>query len=290
VWLAGVGGASGAVRPGLSHASGDLQRWRWLSSPAVSRVLSGARARRIGVRGDRLWVATDRGLVSLDAGDPEHALRWSATNGLPDDRVLSVAAHDSGAWVGTTRGLAFVRSETSARAARASDVHVAAGPPAPVRSLLLVGDTLWVGSDAGVLLVRGALSDAVPRTVNVRDARLSRPIFALAASDSLVAAATDRELLVIAPATASIVPLYDAVSIAPIAPVSAMAMDASTIWLAGRGGVLVVARSSGASRFLPAPGAIPAGALDVALDPHFAWIATPSGVVRLRRSSDGGAR
>jgi hypothetical protein len=31
-------------------------------------------------------------------------------------------------------------------------------------------------------------------------------------------------------------------------------------------------------------------ALDVVLDPNFAWIATPEGVVRLRRASDGSVR
>ena len=290
VWMAGVGAVAGASRGGLAHTSRDLQLWGWLASPAVSRALAGARALRMSVRGSRLWVATDRGLVALDASDPEHALRWSATSGLPDDRALSVAASDSGAWVGTARGLAYVESAGSARAARSTDVHASSGPSAAIRALLLVGDTLWVGSDAGVLLLRGASPDSAPRTVSINDARLSRSILALASSDSLVAAATDRDLLVIAPATASLVARFDAVNISPVSPVSAMAMDAATIWLAGRGGVLVVSRSSGAARLLPAPGPIPAQALDVVLDPDFAWIATPAGVVRLRRASDGGVR
>jgi ligand-binding sensor domain-containing protein len=290
VWMAGVGAVAGAARPGLAHTTRDLQFWRWLASPAVTRALAGARVRRVGVRGTRLWVATDRGLVSLDADDPEHALRWSATSGLPDDRALSVAASESGAWVGTAHGLAFVESAPPVRAARSSDVHASAGPSVAVRSLLLAGDTLWVGSDAGVLLVRGASPDSAPRTPSINDARLSRPVLALTGSDSLVAAVTDRALLVIHPATASVLSRFDAVNISPIAPVTAMAMDGNTIWLAGQGGVIVVSRSSGASRFLPAPGPIPAQALDIALDPEFAWIATPAGVVRLRRASDGGVR
>ncbi len=290
VWMAGAGGASAAVRSGLVHTSGDLQHWRWLASSAFSRALSGARVRRISVRGEQLWIATDRGAVSIDADEPEHALHWSATNGLPDDRALAVATSDSGAWVGTARGLAFVSGTPAAPAARSAEVHAYSGLAAPVRALLLVGDTLWVGSDAGLLLVRGASTYSAPRKLSIQDSRLTRPAFALAASDSLVAAATDRALLVMHPATASLVSRYDAVNIAPIAPVTAMAMDASTIWIAGRGGVLVVSRSSGASRLLPAPGPIPGEALDVVLDRDFAWIATPAGVVRLRRASDGGVR
>lgn len=290
VWMVGIGGGTAEVHSGITHASADLQSWRWLTSPAVSRALAGARARRIGVHDEQLWVATDRGLVSLVASDPEHALRWSATSGLPDDRALSVAVLDSGAWVGTARGLAFVASTPSARAARSADVRANAALSAPVRALLLAGDTLWVGSDAGVLLVRGAAPDSAPRRLSIGDARLMQPVLALAASDSLIAAATDRDLLVIAPASASLVSRFDAVNVSPISPVTAMAMDATTIWLAGERGVLVVSRSSGASRLLPAPGPIPAGALDIVLDPDFAWIATPGGVVRLRRASDGGVR
>lgn len=290
VWMVGAGGASGAVRAGVTYASSDLQSWRWLASPAVSRALGGSRAIRMSVRDGRIWVATDHGVVALDASDPDHALLWSATNGLPDDRATSVAVMASGAWVGTARGLAFVASTDQARSARASDVRATSAASTAVRALALTGDTLWVGSDGGVLLVRGASPDSLPRRVNVNDARLARAIYALAASDSLVAAATDRSLLVIHPASASLISRFDAVDIAPIAPVSAMDMDASTIWLAGRGGVLVVSRSSGASQLLPAPGPIPAEALDVVLDPGFAWIATPVGVVRLRRASDGGVR
>jgi hypothetical protein len=290
VWMAGAGGASSAVRPGVSYTTSDLQTWRWLASPAVSRALSSSRVIRMDVRGGQIWLATDHGAIALDAGDPDRALVWSATNGLPDDRATSVAVMDSGAWVGTARGLSFISSSPTARAARASDVHATSTFSTAVRALMLTGDTLWVWSAGGLLLWRGASPASLPQRVNIQDARLARPIFALAGSDSLVAAATDRDLLVIHPATASLVARYDAVNVAPIAPVTAMAMDANTIWLAGQGGVLIVARASGASQLLPAPGPIPAQALDVVLDPNFAWIATPAGVVRLRRASDGSVR
>lgn len=290
VWMAGLGGAAAAAREGVAHASSDLQSWRWLRSSAVSRALAGARIARISARGDRLWVATDRGIVLLDGSNPDRALRWSATTGLPDDRVLSAAASDGGAWAGTARGLAFVDAGSSSRAARSSDVRVSRGPLAAVRSLLLMGDTLWVGSDAGLLLVRGASPDSLPRRVAVNDARLSRPILALAASDSLVAVATERELIVIDQKSVSLLPRFDAVNVSSISPVNAIAMDAGTIWMGGNRGVLIVSRSSGASRLLAAPGPVPAEALDIALEHDNAWIATPAGVVRLRRSSDGGVR
>jgi ligand-binding sensor domain-containing protein len=290
VWMAGVDEGIGE-RAGLAHTSSDLQHWRWLASAAVTRVLKGARPYAMSVRGARIWVATDRGVAVLDASDPDRALLWSETSGLPGGRPIAVAAADSGAWVGAEGGVAYIANTGSERAARSSDVHALSWESTGgASSLLLRGDTLWIGGLSGLYLVRGASPDSPPRRVNIQDARLARPIFALAASDSQVAAATDRALLVIHPATASLVSRYDAVNIAPIAPVTAMAMDANTIWLAGPGGVLVVARASGASQLLPAPGPIPAEAGDVVLDPNFAWIATHQGVVRLRRASDGSVR
>jgi hypothetical protein len=41
---------------------------------------------------------------------------------------------------------------------------------------------------------------------------------------------------------------------------------------------------------LPVSSVIPSAALDITLDADFAWIATPQGVVRLRRLPDGTVR
>ena len=289
VWMAGLGGG-GAERTGLTFTSGDLQQWRWIRSPSVTRAMAGARVFDMSVSGTQMWVGTDRGVVLADAGKADRTLTWSATNGLPDDRVLSVAAAHDGAWVGTARGLAFVASPGSAAAARASNVRVAAGTGVAVRALSLAGDTLWVGSDAGLALLRTSSPDSLPRRVAVDDPRLSRPIRALALSDSLVAVATENDLIVVDQRSVAHVPRFDAVNISVVAPVNAMAMDAGTIWLAGNRGVLSVSRSSGVARLLAAPGVVPAEALDLVLDRAFAWIATPAGVVRLRRSNDGGVR
>ena len=51
----------------------------------------------LAVRGTVAWVATDRGLFRMDTQNPLGVRRWSLTNGLPDDRVLSVAAVAGGA-------------------------------------------------------------------------------------------------------------------------------------------------------------------------------------------------
>lgn len=288
VWMAGVG-RSLVGRGGLTFASADLQHWEWLEGP-IPNPLAGVRANRLAVRESAAWVATDRGLVLLDTRDPSRALRWSAGNGLPSDEAFAVAATGDGAWVGTARGLAFVSNAGEARTARAESVSAPLVQGSSVRALLLAGDTLWVGSDAGLLLVRGASPDSAPRRVGIADARLRRPIRALAGSDSLIAVATESDLVVLDVARGALAHAFDGVNASLVRGITAVAMDARTIWLVGNGGALAVARATGVSRFLPAPGALPAEAFDVVLDPSYAWIATRAGVLRLRRLPDGEVR
>ncbi len=64
-------------------------------------------------------------------------------------------------------------------------------------------------------------------------------------------------------------------------------MDATTIWIVGGRGVLVVDRASGVRRVLGAGVHVPAAAYDVLLDPQWAWIATREGLIRMQRTSDG---
>ncbi|MBX6332304.1 MAG: hypothetical protein IRY91_10705, partial [Gemmatimonadaceae bacterium] len=288
VWIGGLG-RSRVGRSGLTFASTDLQQWRWVGG-SVAQPLGGVRANRLAVRGTTAWIAGDHGLVRLDTRDPTRALAWSAGNGLPSDAALSVIATAGGAWVGTARGLAFVATAPDARAARAADVRGPIARDTPVRALLLAGDTLWIGSDAGLLLLRGAAPDSAPRRIAVTDARLARPVRALARSDSLVAVATANDLVVLDPHRAAVVHRFDAVDPSLVRGINALAMDAKTLWVAGDGGVLVIPRANAASRILPVPAVVPAQAYDVLLDDDYAWIATPAGVLRLRRLSDGTVR
>jgi hypothetical protein len=113
---------------------------------------------------------------------------------------------------------------------------------------------------------------------------------ALARGDSILAVATDKDLLAIDVRSGQPTRAFDAVNAAAVRRINAMAMDARTVWLAGDAGVLVVMRANGVSRFLAAPAVIPGEAYDVVLDADYAWIATSGGVLRLRRLPDGGVR
>ncbi len=284
VVVAGLG-ADGA-RGGLTIASADLQHFRWLEG-SQARPFAGARAHDIAVRGDAIWVATDRGLIRADLRRPGDARLWSAGNGLPTDQALSVAASAAGVWVGTARGVAFI-TDSGSRATRNSASEVVTGG-APARALLLAGDTLWIGSERGLLLVRGASPDSAPRRIALAadEPRLARPITALARSDSVVLAATESDLILIDARAARLMPRMDAVGASSLRGITCAAIDARTIWVGGRGGLLVIDRATGVHRLLADESGIAGEVFAVRLDPTYAWIGTRDGLVRIRRAAGG---
>ncbi|MDQ6887678.1 MAG: hypothetical protein M3068_10325 [Gemmatimonadota bacterium] len=287
IWVAGLGRGYG--RGGISFASADLQQWRWLEGP-LTRPLAGARAYRMDVRADAAWIASDRGAVRMDTRNPNNVRSWSGTNGLPADLALSVVATPAGAWVGTGRGLVFIADDGRSRGgAPRGAVSQALAEGTAVRALLLTGDTLWIGSDAGLLLLRGTAADSQPRraAAAAQEPRLLRAIRGISRSDSEVVVATQEDLLRFNLRSGELLPRYDAVRLSAVGAISSIAVDPRTIWVAGPGGVLMIHRDTGVSRFLSVPADVPAEAYDIKLDDDFAWIATRLGVLRLRRASDG---
>lgn len=270
VWCGGLG--TPGERAGLVFASDDLQRWRWVSGPP-SRPLANARVNALAMRERTAWIATTRGLLRMRLVDDHTFSHWDVTDGLPSDVVTSVAAMTEGAWVGTTGGIALVAG--TARAV---------GPRVAVRDLLLWADTLWVASDAGALAL--APPDSAPRRLAVDDARLARPIRALARSDTVLAMATETDLIEIDLTTRRVLPPR-AANVSALRAIARVAMDANTIWLAGEGGVLAIHRPSGRSSLLPVGLTLPAAATSVALARDLAWVGTRDGLVRIRRRSDG---
>ena len=270
VWAGGLGSPLG--RGALVHASDDLQRWRWLSGPP-SRPLVGARVNALAIRDRSAWIATTRGLLRMGVDDDNDVNRWDLADGLPSDVVTSVAPGATGTWVGTAAGLAFV--ERSARPV---------GPRVAVHDLSLGSDTLWIASDAGVLAL--ASPDSTPRRLAIDDSRLSRSIVSLARADTVLAVATNAELIEIDITARRVFPPR-AANIPALGRLARVAIDAQTIWLAGEGGALAIHRASGRSSFLPVGMNLPAAATSVALGREVVWIGTRDGLVRIRRRSDG---
>jgi hypothetical protein len=303
VWVAsGAGGAVLATRArgGLTFVGDDLQEWRWVTGDELGRVLGGSRALDLAVRDGTAWIATDRGLVqtSLDAPDEVHF--WGRLRGLPADRVTAVAARDYGVWAGTARGLALVRPDFQVARTIFSGVSV--------RALLADGDSLWIGTESGLfVLPRASLVAAEeptePAVAQPRNAaaitrvsaaagepRLARPILGLAGAGDVLYVATPEGVLVVGSAGPPVQPRLTAVDFGAVGGATALAVDARTLWVGGRRGLLVVDRDGETSRLLSVGTDLPGEVTDIALAPELAWVATAGGVVRLRRLPDGSVR
>jgi hypothetical protein len=270
VWAGGIGAPG--ERSGLVFASSDLQRWRWLNG-APTRPFVGAPVNALSVRERIAWVGTSRGLFRLDLDDDNRVDRWDAADGMPSDVITAVVATATGAWVGTTAGLAFVD-----RAAHAL------GPRVGVRDLLLWTDTIWIASDAGVLAL--ASPDSLPRRLSLGDARLARDVRAIGRAESVLAVASATELIEIDLKSQRVLEPR-ASNFAALLGIDRLTMDAHTIWLAGDGGVMAIHRATGRSTFIPTGRTLPAPPTVVALASDFAWIGTRDGLVRVRRRADG---
>ena len=286
VWVATAGGSAVLGIPergGLTFASADLQEWRWIA-PAMGQW-GEARVRDLVVRDGSAWLATARGLFVVEVVDRALRRPVSAVTGLPSDQVLSLVARPEGIWAGTAGGLAFVPTPPAGRgpgSPSAESAVIAGGTP--VHDLLFVGDTLWMASAAGLLLLPPRAGE--PLRLPGADPRLSRPIRALAHSDSVVTVALDEELLQLGRSGASVARMVT-VDARALGGLTALAMDGATVWAGGPHGLLIVSRSTGVARLLRVPRELPGEVHDVALDEDVAWVSTAGGLLRLRRLRDG---
>ncbi len=290
LWVGGVGFPS--ARAGLTYASDDLQQWRWIDG-TIAVPLEGVRVLALATRGPVAWMGTDRGLVRAALDGDEAMMRWTALDGLPDDRVVAVAPRPEGSWAATLRGLVFVHDSARVPDRRTRGIGARWLTGQPVWALQPVGDTLWMGTEGGLVALapaapgaEGAALSLVPGMPGGVD---QRPVRALAATDSILVAATDEQLVWRqAPARASgAVWQPIPVDLRFIGRVQRVAADAHSVFVAGSEGVVQWQRRSGAVRRLAIPADLPAPALDLLTVDGWLWVATPAGLVRLRRDADG---
>jgi ligand-binding sensor domain-containing protein len=295
VWIGGLGDplvTAGVSRGGVTFTTSDLQRWRWIEG-TIGVPLANRRTSSLDARGARLWMGTDRGLVRIRTNSANAAaetsaevVQWNALAGLPDDRVLALAPRGDGTWVGTMRGLAWVTDSGAPSAALPS--RVASGRP--ITALQWTGDSLWVGTPSGLVLMPAALTVDAGGIVAGNTVVTREETQALATSDSVLLVATARDLwqLVRQPGqTLARLASLDQGALASIAPIVRVAIDAQSIVVAGRGGVLVQSRRTGAVRRVAAVGELLAPPTDVVLTRDWIWIGTARQLVRWHRTSDG---
>jgi ligand-binding sensor domain-containing protein len=205
-------------------------------------------------------------------GQSDRTERVDVGRGLPDSRVYSLLSRRGSLFAGTARGVA--RINDSLRAVRVAESFNGA-----VLSMEQTGDTLWLGSTDGVLLVPpdGVVAGRTPGLNE--SASFRQPVVALARLGDTLVALTENQFLWREPGT-------DFWNLGP--PLSALlgrlvafAPHRDGFFVAGEKGIGFATLNSAPQRPLLGqehPGRI----RDIAADRDFVWVGTERGVVRWR--------
>jgi ligand-binding sensor domain-containing protein len=269
----GVWAASDDTRPG--GRSGVTWLPQDLSSTTVLEPRAGtgfgpATVRRMLAADGALWLATDAGVFRLDP-QSGRTRRYTLGDGLPSEDVHCLAPAPDGVWVGTSRGLAVISA--SGRTQRVGQFAQ------PVLSLLVQSESLWVGSAVGLgMLPPGAADVVLPAEVAAEPA-LRAPIVALARTGDTLVAVLEDQVGWRDPATRRWTMLRPQ---AALGALTAAAGDAGGVWLGGAIGLSFWRVGRGSFRSVGAPGDLPAPVRDLTVTTPWVWVATDSGVVRLR--------
>jgi ligand-binding sensor domain-containing protein len=263
IWAA-TSARGAAQRRGLTWVASDLSSTRSAEGGRAALGFSFLDSRRLVASGNYLWLATEQGVLRIDSSTFASRL-WD----LPD--VTALAPARNGMWVGTTRGLSLITADE-----RALDL----GPSGvAVTSLLARGDTLWVGTNAGVgQVLPGANAITTPGELADRSS-LRVTVYALGRLQDTIVMATARELVWRNPATQ----VWTAVPLPlTLGTPTAIADHDGALWVGGTRGLAQADIASGSAHVYAVPFDVPASVRDLASDRDFLWAATDSGLMRIR--------
>jgi ligand-binding sensor domain-containing protein len=258
IWAATNARPGGVERRGLTWVAADLSATRPTEGGGAALGFTFLVARRLLATAGGLWVATEQGVLQIDA-----ATMRSRTYDVP--QATSLAPAPDGVWVGTTRGLSVVTRDGNVERL-ATDF--------PVLSLVAVRETLWVGTNAGVVMVP-------PGKDAAGVAALTQPIYAMTRVRDTIVAATDRSLAWRDPATGTWKELP--LSLALGRPTALAADPDGGVWIGGTQGLARADLVRSFVRTLTVPMDLPAPVRDVLADADYLWAATDSGLVRFDR-------
>ena len=275
---AGPGGVWAAGSPRFGGRGGITWLPEGLSSttplePPPGNDLGPAAVHRMLAMAGALWIATGSGVLRVDP-DGGRTRRFTLGDGLPSEDVRALAPAPDGVWIGTTRGLAVITADN--RVVRIG------GFAQPVLSLLAVRETLWVGSVAGLgVLPTGATEPVVPPAVAAEPA-LRAPVVALARIGDTLVVLLEDQVAWRDPGAGRWTVMRPQ---ATLGRLTAAAGDVGGVWLGGQLGLAWWSVARSAFHSLTIPGDLPAPVRDLAAAPPWVWVATDSGVVRLRRDA-----
>jgi hypothetical protein len=220
-----------------------------------------------------LWAATDLGLGRIDDREGRIDL-IDQGRGLPDSRVYSVVSRQGRITVGTAHGLARVSDSLQVE-------RLAPSYNDAVYTVLPTGDSVWVGTPAGLLLSVPGQSDVV-RPSGLASPSLQGTVVDLAPLADTIVALTRDALLWQNPRTLAwtLGPNLSAV----LGPLRRFVADGPGFWVAGDQGVGYVRLTTPPLRPLR-DGDLPGAVNDLAVDDQYLWVATNGGLVRFRLSA-----
>jgi hypothetical protein len=271
-WPEGVWTATNRTpqaEPALTFVASDLKAFRSVQGPAA-QGLPFNRVRRLVGQGSALWAATDRGVVRI-AGDGSRVELVDEARGLPDGVVYAVASRQGRITAGTRRGV--VRLDDSLHVSR-----IAPRFADPATAVFPAGDSVWIGTQRGVLLALPGQEDVV-RPETLAAPSLQAPVVALGSLGDTVVALTRDELLWRDPRTGAwtLGPNLSAL----LGSLVSFAPDGPGFWVAGDRGVGFARLNAAAARALR-EGDLPGRSNDVAVNDGYLWVATDAGLVRFR--------
>lgn len=255
----------------LSFVPDDLGRTVQLESDPVFGLGIDA-ARRILAIERTLWLATNVGVLAVrtDGGGVE---RWDESDGLADQRVIALAWWQDGVVAGTMRGLAVLRADGT--------VHrPLPGLVRPVYALFGRRDTLWIGTERGLL----AHVDGNPEPIGfpswARTLGSSAPVLGIGVVGDTLVAMTSNDVFWRDPATSAWIVGPSVTS--STGPLRALATTPQGVWVGGDRGAAFLRSGGGVLRILRVGPDLPDAVTAIASGPRWLWVGTRAGLVRLR--------
>ena len=254
----------------VTFVASDLSAFRVLQGPRATG-LPFHRVYRLAGRDRDLWAATDVGVARIptDGGAVE---TFDEGRGVPDRRVLSIAARGNRVLIGTAHGVAAL--DTAGFSRLAPDYHDQA------LAVQSSGDTVWVGTPFGIFALLPGDNDLGQPAGLSGDRAFEVPVVALSwLGDTLVGLTQDR-LLWRSPGSGAwtLGPLLSGT----LGKLRALVPFENGFYVGGERGFGYVRLSSPPIRPLFAPGDLPGEVYDLAIDGEYLWTATAHGLVRWR--------
>jgi hypothetical protein len=259
------------VDASLTFVAGDLSEFRSLPGPSAMGTPFD-QVRELTGQGRAIWAATDLGVARVDPAGARVEM-VDDRRGLPDRRVNSIASRVGRITVGTARGLARISDSLGVE-------RVAPSYGDPAYAVFPAGDSVWVGTPAGVLLSLPGLGGLVrPEGLGSPSVQTAVVDFATL-GDTLVALTRDG-LLWRDPKSRrwTLGPNLSAV----LGRLRRFVPHADGFWVAGDRAVAFAQLRTPPLRPLREAD-LPGPVNDLAVDDAYLWVATNRGLVRFRLS------